>query len=88
MNVHVFVHRSQNALKSAGSSGVGEKGKARKKEGREREDGSNKRKRSALEEIREVHVTVLVQVLRSLERKKVLIIEVYVNADDVNFLQI
>ena len=72
MNVHVFIHRSQNALKIVGSSGVGEKGKARKKEGREREDGSNKRKRSALEEIREVYVTVLVHVLQSLDTRKCL----------------
>ena len=44
-----------NALKStADSIGVGEKGKKRKKEGRETED-SRKRKRSALEEIREVN---------------------------------
>lgn len=56
---------------------MGEKGKARKKEGREREDGSNKRKRSALEEIREVYLTVLVQVLQSLDRRSVLIVEVY-----------
>lgn len=43
-----------NALKStADSIGVGEKGKKRKKEGRETED-SRKRKRSALEEIREM----------------------------------
>lgn len=69
MDVYVFTHnRSHNALKSAaGSSGVGEKGKSRKKE---REDGG-KRKRSALEEIREVngymvHVYVSLSVSPSL----------------------